>query len=154
MNTYNPMIIGCTGHRDLGNMTMEKLDSFMDIHYPDKSNLHLISGGAVGFDLLFAWWAYSHQIPYSLYLAFPFETHTAMWNASDRAKLESLCLNAAYVTHESVEYTPKVYFKRDEKVVDNSHEIVSYWSGIKKGGTYYTVKYATKKKKTVRNCFE
>lgn len=146
--------VGCTGHRDLGLMNMEKLDKFMRSQYPDISQLECVSGGAVGFDILFAQWAKNNNIPYSLYLAFPFEIHTAMWNANDKEKLRKLVETANYVSHESEEYSPKVYFKRDERVVDFTHEMVSYWNGVKKGGTYYTVKYATKKKKLIRNCYE
>ena len=147
-------IIGCTGHRDLGKMTIEKLHNFMKRSYQDFTNLHCISGGAVGFDIMFAEWCLSNSVPYSLYLAFPFETHTCMWNEKDKSKLKILIENAQDVSHESEEYSPKVYLQRDRKVVDNSEEMVAYWNGINKGGTAYTVKYANKQKKLIKNCYE
>ena len=38
-----------------------------------------------------------------------------------------------------------LYLKRDRYIVDNSHELMIYWDGVKKGGTYQTAKYAASK---------
>jgi uncharacterized phage-like protein YoqJ len=110
-----------------------------------ETRLRVISGGALGFDILLARAAVMLQIPVTL--AIPHEGQDAKWN--DEGKR----IYAKMLAHPLV--TPKIIcpgpiksyaaacIVRDHWMVDNAHQGVCLWDReAVDSGTGYTVKYA------------
>jgi uncharacterized phage-like protein YoqJ len=144
--------IGFTGHRDLLSNAKDSLEVNMSVYDPKK--IHLITGGAVGFDILVAEWAIEHGVSFEIILPFSIPIHTKKWNDEWKTRLMNCIRHATKVEILSDEYESRFYIVRDKMIVDKSdHTVVCYWDGRRVGGTFTTVKYSQKKNKTLINCY-
>lgn len=147
MNTPRGRIrIAGTGHRKCNKESATKwLDWFMKLH-GDKEVV-FITGGACGFDSVLARYCLDHKISYEIILPFPFDVHMCLWNQQDKLELQQLINGCAKLVILSNTYDSKVYLERNRIMVDSCDILVAYFDGVKKGGTWYTVKYAMKRNK-------
>lgn len=103
----------------------------------------IISGMALGFDMILAICAIRKNIPFIA--AIPFAGQELKWPHSSqvlyRTILESSLCSPIIVCEG--EYAPWKMHRRDEWMVDNADKVLACWDGTK-GGTGYTVEYATK----------
>lgn len=137
------MIVAFTGHRPerLGSKQLRAenaIRKFLEETKPDK----VISGMAQGVDTLAFEHAFELGIP--TIAAVPWTGHGMKWPQEHRDAYLALLEEAAeiHVICDVEDYRPWVYQKRDEWMVDNCDLLVAVWDGVKKGGTYNTIKYA------------
>ena len=126
-----------TGHRQIPEgklayveaLLREKIEASILVGYR-----HFIFGGAEGADLLFASIVVdliANGRPLTLEAAIPYA-------ACDK------------VTIVCQEYSKNCFFERNRYMVDESDAVIGVYDGRKTGGTYYTLKYARSKNKTIR----
>jgi len=138
------VVIGWTGHRP---------ELFAD---PEMARLVLLAaaaealrlwpsaefvcGGQRGVDM---WAADAARDITRFHLVLPasLESFTADWSEADRANLKGLASIAASVavTHSSVQAGPLAYDLRNEAVARRSDLLVAGWTGLRKGGTFFTI---------------
>jgi len=151
------MKIAITGHRPskLGNdydlispliiKIKSQLQDYIDYTNPNA----LISGMALGIDILWAELAIENKIP--LIAAIPCFNQDKMWPEKSKIRynkiLHSEFTDIHYVTQ--TEYTPFCMQKRNEWMVDNCDLLIAVWDGTS-GGTANCVKYAKQKSKSIK----
>ena len=150
----NKVMICITGHRDAPDGSLHELNRWLMETYLQKGvGIHLVIGMATGFDLIAAKWASMNSVPFTAVIPFPYQVHTAMWNKKDKDCCQDLLTRAGEIVILHEDYSPKYYLERDRVMVDMCSHVVAWWNGMAKGGTAYTVKYATRKGKPVQNIF-
>ena len=111
----------------------------------------IISGMANGWDL----WAGSEALAlgYEIWAAKPWKGHTArVEDAELYAQIIEASSRVINVV-DSEEFPGNwAYQKRNEWMVDNATNILAYWDGVEKGGTWNCIKYA-RGKKPIRNVY-
>lgn len=123
--------------------------------------IEIVTGGALGVDqavadavgrvrasdLAFTWRSV-------VILPFPVAVMAAKWTPEQRANLERLVAEAdELVGPLSETYQRWIYLKRNEAMVDRSHDTVAFWSGKKEGGTFACIRYALEKAKPPRHVY-
>ena len=142
------MIIGVSGHRRLGSYDVPNNPVYLDIKKRlTKKLLELkpdvvITGMAIGCDILTAEICVEHNIPFVA--AIPFEGQTNAWSDKDRDNYNMLLTKAKQVIMVTEGgYENWKYQARNEWIVDNCDELVAvYDMKTKNGGTKNTMKYA------------
>ena len=110
----------------------------------------IISGAALGWDTWLAKRALQLGVPLHMYV--PFRGQGSNWPTKSRKTYETLLEKAAAVKYISEEYSKDVFLKRDRAMVDDCEKVYALLNPEKKkGGTFYTVKYAQKNNKPVTN---
>jgi len=110
-----------------------------NIYYYGASRL--ISGGALGFDMIAAKAAVDSGI--ELELALPFEGYNK-WGAKDRARIAWLTMRSHTVNYIcDPGYAVWKYQTRNEYMVDNADYVLALWNGSP-GGTKNCLDYARK----------
>lgn len=126
-------------------------DLVLNLEYAiEKGYTHFISGGALGVDLEFAYCVLNLQKKYNnitLEIAVPCKDQSKSWSAEDKATYDFLLKHANQVTVLSENYYPFCMQRRNEYMVNKSDCVLCCFNGIKKGGTYHTIKYAQKHQK-------
>lgn len=135
------------GHRIVANRNeiSKKLKETVSNLY-DKGYRFFGAGGALGFDTLAALAVLKLKQKYDdmkLILVLPCINQIEKWKQPDIDLYEEIKKAADKVVYTSQNYTSDCMLKRNRHLVDNSSIIVSYLTQ-NKGGTYYTVNYATK----------
>lgn len=110
-----------------------------------------ITGMALGWDQAFAQACAGYGIPFVA--AVPFVGQEVRWSAYDQARYRRLIGKAhrVEIVSQSDEDLPSAYYVRNRWMIDNSQSLVCLYDGRPRGGTYYTVAYATKKQMPVEN---
>jgi uncharacterized phage-like protein YoqJ len=147
------VILGITGHRDLGgciipnnvyNYVFGEMEKLFVKLKPDMT----INGGAIGGDQLSCEVCVKLGIPYTI--ARPFEGQERRWSKEAQERYNDLITKAANVGIVSPGgFAIWKYQTRNEWIVDNSDMMIGIWSGIKEGGTYNCLQYAKKQKKDI-----
>jgi hypothetical protein len=149
------VIIFGTGHRpeDCNVLYSEMVFLIEDEFEKIRDSISVaVCGMAAGFDLAFGQAALSLDIP--VWSVRPWAGHHPR-----RDDMEIYCeleKNAArhVITNDSMSYPgPWAYQKRNEWMVDNSDEGLSFWNGKLQGGTFNCLKYAKKTGTPVRNIY-
>ena len=110
----------------------------------------VISGMAIGWDMWLAEAAISVGVPLWAYI--PFRGQGKNWPTVSQNRYNRILKNAEKVIHTSEEYSKNCFFIRDEKMIDDCTLVFALHNEeIKRGGTFYTVNYANKLKRTVIN---
>lgn len=153
------MILSCTGHRP------EKLDhdytytsvlslSIMDsmvsiVNQYDHKNLTMISGMALGVDMMWAFVAKALNI--KLIAAIPFIDQYIKWPGTSRQMYFGLLDYASEVVNTSgARYYAKEFMQgRNEWMVEHCDKLVAVYNGDKFGGTYNCIQYAEHVKKPI-----
>jgi uncharacterized phage-like protein YoqJ len=154
----NEIRIAITGHRDIDKRTVEAAKwwvSQIARKYPQAT---VITGGALGTDMLVATLAIKAGLRSKVYLPFEFETHTARWNAASKANLRWVLDRSEVRVVGGSEYSTKLYFRRNERMVDNADLVIAFWDGREEGGVARNeaiscMKYAQHKHKQVFDAF-
>ena len=114
---------------------------------------HFITGMAEGADLDFARIILQHKSNHPhilLEAALPYTTHAAKHISTatrERAEIQETC---DMVTAVSPAYHRGCMQKRNVYMVDKADLVLAIWSGIEKGGTWNTIRYARQKGKNIR----
>ena len=150
-----------TGHRIMSDEQIyavaEKLNTVIGALYKRDVNVFL-SGGALGFDMVAAITVANLKLVHKdirLVLALPCYDHFAKWSEKYRVHFDEICRRAdkiIFVTDNY--YTNECMYERNRYMVDNSGCCVAWYNGVKRGGTYYTLKYAEKMKRKILNLGE
>ena len=147
-----------TGHRaipagDVGRLSAA-VDAEIERCYAEGFRT-FICGGAVGFDTLAACRvivARKRHADVELFLVLPCRNQTEKWkNSRDVAVYQRLKGIADRVTYTSVTYTAGCMHLRNRTMADMCEHCIAYYNNSGKGGTAYTVRYATETGKTVTN---
>ena len=150
----NERRIAITGHRDLSKRTVESAKwwvSQIAQKYPQST---IITGGALGTDMLVATLAIKAGLKSKVYLPFEFETHTARWNYASKANLRWVLERSEVRVVGGSEYSTKLYFRRNERMVDDADLVIAFWDGREEGGTFGCMKYAEHCGKRVFDAFD
>jgi uncharacterized phage-like protein YoqJ len=145
--------IAVTGHRDIDKRTVEAAKwwvSQIARKYPQAT---IITGGALGTDMLVATLAIKAGLRSKVYLPFEFETHALRWNAASKANLRWVLDHSEVVVVGSSNYSVRRYFRRNERMVDDADLVIAFWDGREDGGTVGCIKYAQHKHKRVFDAF-
>lgn len=113
----------------------------------------VITGMASGYDL----WLGIEAIDYGslVWAAKPWAGHKP--RNDDKSQYEYVIEGASKVVEVNVSAVylgPWMYHNRNEWMVDNSNEVLAYWSGKESGGTYACLQYAKNKMRKVTNIYE
>ena len=151
------MIIAATGHRPnklnneydmrgpCSNYIRDQIQIYLDKFKPEK----IISGMALGVDLIFALLALDNKIP--VIAAVPFIGQERIWPDISK-KIYFDVLNHPLVKITVISeggYEAWKMIIRDHWMVDNSDLLIAVYNGDKDGGTAKTFQYATKMKKQI-----
>lgn len=117
---------------------------------------NFISGFAIGFDLMAAQMVHSMRAScpgMQLTAAIPFPGQADRFKPYDRRIYEQLMTEADEVIILAEHYYPRCFLDRDEFMVENASQLIAYYDGREKGGTYYTVKKAKARGIPIVNVF-
>lgn len=145
------MSIAVTGHRPDKLGGYRNFEGFKAIRRHMRSfleeapdgEIELISGGALGIDLL--WMQTGIIIGFPVIAALPFEGYDLRWPEASRKEYQKWldkCREVVYVSPGG--YHPAKMQTRNEWMVDRADSIVAYWNGSE-GGTANCVGYAQAK---------
>jgi len=117
---------------------------------PQYAPTTIITGMADGFDQAIA--EASIEIGVRFIAAIPFAGQESMWPKAAQEWYFKILEQAAEVVVTSPgSFSSAKYIIRDQWMVDHGDKVLALWDGIKKGGTWDTVKYAEKMQKPVLN---
>ncbi|MBQ7408503.1 MAG: DUF1273 family protein [Clostridia bacterium] len=111
---------------------------------------HFIAGGALGVDTDFALTVLDLKksgYDITLEIAVPCADQNKGWKKDDSQIYNEILNKADIVTTLSPHYYPFCMQRRNEYMVNKSDGVLCCWNGIKKGGTYYTIRIAQKNNK-------
>ena len=150
----NEIRIAVTGHRDISKRTVESAKwwvSQIAQKYPQST---IITGGALGTDMLVATLAIKAGLKSKVYLPFSFSTHTQRWNYASKANLRWVLERSEVRVVGGNRYSVKLYYRRNERMVDNADLVLAFWDGREEGGTFGCMKYAEHCGKRVFDAFD
>lgn len=140
-------IVGVTGHRQL-------LHSHQAVSLVSGNLLttlgatEVITGMALGFDQIIAEVCLAMGIPFIA--AIPCKDQEKLWTKPQQEKYHLLLSQASrLVMVDEGEYAPWKMMKRNQWIVDNCVQMLSYWNGSKEGGTAHCLRYAKQQKRPV-----
>jgi len=145
--------IAVTGHRDIDKRTVEAAKWWVDRIARKYPNATIITGGALGTDMLVATLAIKAGLNSKVYLPFEFDTHTSRWNATSKAQLRWVLDRSEVVVVGASEYSVRLYYRRNERMVLNADLVLAFWDGREDGGTAGCIRYAQYKNKKVFDAF-
>jgi uncharacterized phage-like protein YoqJ len=145
--------IAITGHRDIDKRTVEAAKWWVTRIAQKYPNATIITGGALGTDMLVATLAIKAGLRSKVYLPFEFETHTSRWNAGSKAALKWILERSEVRVVGSSEYSVRLYYRRNEWMVDNADLVIAFWDGRLEGGTAGCIRYAQYRGKKVFDAF-
>jgi len=153
------MIIAATGHRpkfcpcqyDESHNWLTILKENLYHSLSDEPDIeYCISGMAIGFDIWFAEEVLG--LKKSLHCYVPFKNQQKKWPKKTQLRYDVILGKADKIIYCSENYSNEAFFKRDCAMVDVADKIYSLLNpDIQSGGTHYTVSYALKNNKLVRN---
>ena len=120
--------------------------SIIPSYHPSK----IISGMAIGFDQALALAALELEIP--LIAAVPFVGQESIWPQAAKNRYHEILKQAAEVVIVCEGgFAPHKFEVRNRWMIDNAESVLALWNGMKSGGTWNAVKYATSVKKPLFN---
>ena len=147
-----------TGHRTIPSCDVGILSAAVDAEIErcySEGFRTFICGGAVGFDTLAACRvavARKRHADIELFLVLPCRNQTEKWkNSRDVAVYQRLKGMADRVTYTSETYSAGCMHLRNRTMADMCEHCIAYYNNSGRGGTAYTVRYATETGKTVTN---
>jgi uncharacterized phage-like protein YoqJ len=150
--------IAITGHRDVDKRTVDAAKWWVERIAQKYPNACIITGGALGTDILVATLAIKAGLRSKVYLPFEFETHTARWNAASKANLRWVLDRSEVRVVGGNRYSVRLYYRRNERMVDDADLVIAFWDGREDGGVARNeaiscIKYAQHKYKQVFDAF-
>jgi uncharacterized phage-like protein YoqJ len=117
---------------------------------------NFISGMAIGFDLLAAEVVLSlrHECPaITLTAVLPFREQASRFNELNKCRYYKCLSQADDIVILSNDYTAKCYLERDRFMVEHSSLLIACYDGRNRGGTFWTVNFASRTGKNVINIY-
>lgn len=145
-----------SGHRVLPREGIEEIRNELSMvidEYIKKGYNQFVSGGALGFDLMAARLVAEKRKSNSgirLVMILPCRDQHIKWSRHDRMEYEEILALADDVEYVCESYCTGCMHLRNKVMVDNSQVLISYLTDYR-GGTAYTVGYATEKEKEIIN---
>lgn len=137
-----PLFIGITGHRKYQDRDNVRrwMQGIARKHGKDTT---IITGGAVGTDIIAAEEAIRAGMRSIIILPMPYPIHTDRWNQEYKDRLnEVLSASQVKIACPKHEYNRNAYFERNTQIIEDSDVLLAFWSGSTSGGTFYTIKEA------------
>lgn len=137
-----------TGHRFIPYDKREQLTAVLKaaiIEQYRKDFTNFFNGVAVGFDMLAAEVVLSLKKQYkdiTLTAAVPFREQSAKFSFTDKMRYQYIISKADKVIILSERYYEGCFLRRNDFMLSNSVEVIAYYDGQPKGGTYYTCQKA------------
>lgn len=132
-----------------------KLRAIIERFIDKRGVTTFISGMALGIDTWSAQIILQLKNKYpniKLVCAIPCANQSDRWREEDKEIHADILSQADYVHYVSeAPYTNWCMTDRDKWMVDQSRFVLSVFNGDKNGGTWQTVKYATKRQRTILN---
>ena len=117
---------------------------------------HFITGMALGVDLDFACAVIYHKeetfgdaLDITLEAAIPHPRQSQGWSADWQNRYDYVLRHCAKQTLLSTDYFRGCEQRRNEYMVDHSDLVFAVWNGEEKGGTWNTIRYATRRGKPI-----
>lgn len=147
----NMSIAGITGHRNIDHAT-NTVKAVLREKYYQYNVEAVISGMALGFDMLAAEVAIEEEIP--LVAAIPFNGHTELWPSKEKGRFVSL-IEQAWKVHvvSKGKYAIWKLHARNRFIINRSDFLLAYWSGSKSGGTRAALNLAEQQGKPFENLY-
>ena len=145
-----------TGHRNIEKKYLTHLEEHLtDLleKFIKVGIVHFKAGGAIGFDNLASLKVLELKEKYpnvTLDLILPCHGQTKGWPESEIAAYENILSRANSVTYASDVYTNGCMHLRNRMLVDGSSVCIAFCTS-QKGGTAYTIRYATENNVSVIN---
>lgn len=151
--------VAFTGHRNipvpLQGEVKRRLKAAVSLAYANGHS-RFLCGMAIGFDSLAAEVVLSLKVELPnirLVAVVPFSGQSCRWSSIGRKRYHQLLSQADEVVVLSVNYYPGCLLRRNDYLLEHSHQVIAYFDGQPKGGTYYTCKKAKQKGMEVENLF-
>ena len=157
MRSNNRELTACfTGHRFIKKELVPKIEKHLEsvIKKLVKSGvIHYGCGGAIGFDMLAGYTVLKMKKKHpqiNLIMVLPCENQDLKWDEQDKERYRKLLGACDKKKFLQKEYDGDCMLKRNRHLVDNSGICIAYLTQ-KRGGSFYTVNYATKQNVQVVN---
>lgn len=151
--------VAFTGHRaipvPMQAEVRRRLKATVSLAY-SQGNRRFLCGMAIGFDSLAAEVVFSlkENLPdIRLVAVMLFSGQACRWSSIERKRYHQLLSQADEVVVLSVNYYPSCLLRRNDYLLEHSHQVIAYFDGQPKGGTYYTCKKAKRCGIGVMNLF-
>jgi len=138
------VIVGWTGHRpDVFRDPSEARDRVEQLALGayGHTDVRFVCGGQRGVDLWAADIAQRLGIPFELVLPVPPSSFSSEWDDQERAHLLAHVSRAERVTvlDPRGERGLLAYDRRNEEIAYRSELLIAVWTGMRRGGTFYTL---------------
>lgn len=154
MKTESEKTVAFTGHRYYDGRHNGQLADAIRRFYAQGYRTFL-SGMAIGFDIEAAEnvLALKNKLPgIKLVCVVPFDGHDYGFSAEDRERFARIIREADRTIILASHYSPNIYHRRNDFLVDNSSAVIAYCDGSR-SGTLYTLKRALKKGSETENLY-
>lgn len=145
-----------TGHRNISIETYCELFNITEkvvVRAIENGYKYFGTGGALGFDTISAQVVLKLKERYPdirLILVLPCLKQSNSWSCDDIKIYDEIKTKADKVVYTSRDYYSGCMYKRNRHLVDNSSLCICYLTE-RKGGTFYTVNYAKKRRLNIFN---
>lgn len=160
INRYNiTEIAAFTGHRSIDSSKIEEVRE--NVRREIKA-LYLkgvriyLCGMALGFDMLAAEEviALKEKLPsLKLIAVIPFPEQHNRWRWNEKERYKNILAQADDSVLISPKYYDGCYLKRNDYLIGHANNMLAYYNGNPKGGTFYTVRKSRKMERNVINLF-
>lgn len=154
MNDNRDITVSFTGHRTYRHECDDALTAAVERLYGEGYRTFM-TGMAVGFDLAAGECVLSLRerlCGLRLVCVVPFRGMENRFSQADRERFGRLMQEADAAVTLADEYTPEVYRRRNDYLVDNASAVLAYFDG-RAGGTAYTVARAKRDGLRVENLY-
>jgi uncharacterized phage-like protein YoqJ len=141
-----PYKVAFTGHRSIAEEEVRRaITTYLSQRLGEHPDLIVITGGAIGTDMVAAEAAL--ELGLELWVCLPFHPriHTARWSEAQRDRLRFIIAHADKVTIVNQEFSLAGYQRRNERMVNVADELCAWFDGHS-GGTANCIAYARARK--------
>lgn len=156
MNYNKNITVAFTGHRNYDGSADAELRELLQGLYADGYR-RFLCGMSWGFDLAAAEAVVELREQYAdvqLVAVEPYAWFGRLFRGDDAELYERIKAAADEVVVVGDSGEPMDYIARNDYLVEHASAVVAWWSGVKRGGTAYTVKQARKTKIPCYNLFD
>ena len=156
MNYNKNITVAFTGHRNYDGSADAELHELLQGLYADGYR-RFLCGMSWGFDLAAAEAVVELREQYAdvqLVAVEPYAWFGRLFRGDDAEQYERIKAAADEVVVVGDSGEPIDYIARNDYLVEHASAVVAWWSGVKRGGTAYTVKQARKTKIPCYNLFD
>ena len=139
------LIVGWTGHRPELFRDPQQAQAALERRAAglvrESVDLHFVMGGQRGVDLWAGRFASAEGIPFDLILPVSASVFVSGWPEEDRRLLDRLVSRAerTEVVDWEAQQGPLAFDRRNERVAARCERLEVVWTGLRSGGTFYTL---------------